>query len=545
MSWVTGPRWWGHVADAAWIAGVVQDWPRGLRDRVGKVYRQLYSGDGRREANLWLLELSERVRALPVDAGASDQVIREQAEAKAAFCGRLINGRGDGLELARDQARGLGLQLPEDCEEEGEGARLACPLWWRRQLRQAQARGVESVAVWSGFVHRRSSAYASEAGLELWRQQQRRNASLLEILVGVRSDGQEISIADVAAVTVSNPAIRRAELMVRIAGFESVAKERGDVGLFLTLTTPSRFHAVLSKTGQRNPSYSGATPREAQQYLREVWARVRAAWARRQIDVYGIRVAEPHHDGTPHWHLLIWVAEGSVSELALVFRAYALQDSPGEKGAKSARCQVKRLDPQKGSAAGYVAKYIAKNLDGYGVKDNPESVEKVRAWASTWGLRQFQFLGGPPVTIWRELRREQPEGNGLLGQAGKLADSADWGGFVALLGGPTVSRKELPLRVFLRDQEGVNRYGEPKPDRVLGVVAQEGELAITRMHSWSVEIRRERSEPWSSVNNCTREAVAASEIFGLFSEARTGEVESRKRGSINDGGKGFLEAVMR
>ncbi len=90
------------------------------------------------------------------------------------------------------------------------------------------------------------------------------------------------------------------------------------------------------------------------------------------------------------------------------------------------RCDVKQIDPEMGgSATGYIAKYISKNIDGYAMDDeladetvsiNPETGEKegkkakdmaknVSAWKSRWNIRQFQFFGGAPVTTYRELRR--------------------------------------------------------------------------------------------------------------------------------------------
>jgi hypothetical protein len=43
-----------------------------------------------------------------------------------------------------------------------------------------------------------------------------------------------------------------------------------------------------------------------------------------------------------------------------IFRHYALQDDPNEPGAQAHRFKAVEIDHERGTAAGYIAKYISK-----------------------------------------------------------------------------------------------------------------------------------------------------------------------------------------
>lgn len=409
-------------------------------------------------------------------------------------------------------------------------ARLQKDKWWLGKLRKIHDRWREHLMIATTYVSKVSSPYCSEPCLREWTAQKKANFEYLQAMELEDQDtGERSSLLDKVMGSVSNPKIARHELMVRMRGFEDMANEMGLAGMFYTLTVPSRYHATHVHSGKRNDKYCNASPRQTQKYLCNVWSRVRAKWRREGIRTFGFRVAEPHHDGTPHWHLLLFLRPEEVELATDIFHEYALQEDGNEPGAAEYRFTAKPIDEEFGSATGYIAKYISKNIDGYGMdgefdhesgKPVKEMAMRVRAWASRWSIRQFQQIGGAPVSTWRELRRLgsrelvlHPE----LEAARAAADAPDWPGYVNAQGGPFVTRDCLRVRLNYEYTENGNDYGDTVA-KITGVYCPftiSESVIYTRTNDYKIVPKRKPSPvenltlegrdaaPRSSVNNCT------------------------------------------
>jgi hypothetical protein len=471
----------------------------------------------------------------------------------------------------------------------GSLARVQCEKWWRLVLRRMQARTCEAVAIDLRMVHKRGECYVSNDGVRARRGQLARNAGILSRTHAVNDAGQDYTLADLAAKGPANAEIRRAELMTRIAGFELIARDCGHVADFITVTCPSRMHAMRSAGTWRtepNPRYDGTKPNEAQAYLSGQWARLRAWWGRRQVLPYGFRITEPNHDGTPHWHLLVFYPADQADKVREGLRRYfLLNDSATERGAEKHRITVERIDPARGSAAGYIAKYVSKNIDGYRVEKDlygNEAIEasaRVQAWAARWRIRQFQQVGGPPVTVWRELRRINPDTlrgdecdtieaaiaacntshqarEALTDEGQRHTAALGWAQYVKLQGGATGRAGRRVL--LLREETGeLGRYGEPTAPKPVGIMAmghteQWVQMALmpgggfskkrdaativqSERSEWIVvprasidqarelvKARGEAARPWTRVNNCTHGQGGG--VFDVHPEALFGPV---------------------
>lgn len=475
-------------------------------------------------ANLWLIGATESAGGrLPMSA--SDMDIREAAieAARVAFelaSAEMESGAGHvGVRRALEvHCKAWGIRPAEQDGEPGL-LRMLCERWYLRRLRREHGRRCEGAAIAAGVVRRGLWPYASQDAVERRQDQRRRNARAMDsAVIECEATGESLKLAEVVAGSVANPEVKRSELMVRIRGCDAIATENGDSCEFWTLTTPSRMHSqrVTGYCGEPNPVFDGTTPKEAQAYLSRVWARARSAWKRRGLAVFGLRTAEPHHDGTPHWHLIVYGPRRDLRFARRLLRVYALRDSADEPGAKKYR--FKAMEARAGTkGAAYAAKYVSKNINGAGLGEDidhetgkpvPDTVLKVDAWAAAWGIRQFQFFGCPAISGWRVLRRiRQPFAvvGSMLERARAAADDSDFAGYwrAAVAGG---------LRLLYRASDAVTAYGDAAAARIAGVGEGAGRRAMLPVKKWVIHWAGKRKGvafdlPWSCVNNCTEDEM--------------------------------------
>lgn len=475
----------------AWRQHKYANFPHGVQSAVAEEVHRLDSEDYR-AANVRTAQVCAELTRAQVGRAFDDELIRDHAANYARLCSRMVT-----LERREAFASSLGVVAPagKDVTREGAIKRMDDPLWWRRQLRRVWTRAAENGMRDLGIVRKGREPYASDAAVRHRAAMKRRAREFMESATLTNEEGEQLELLSVAEKSLANPALRRGEFMCRVRGFEEIAAGLKHVAEFVTLTTPSLFHSYLS-AGARNPTYQRAVVREAQQWLCRMWARARSKLRRLSVLVYGVRIAEPHHDATPHWHLLLFVRSAQADTLREVLRGVWLKEFGNEPGAREHRCKFERIDAAKGSAVGYVAKYVSKNIDGAGAIGNErddetgtgvsEGIARVDAWASIHGIRQFAQIGGPPVGIWRELRRLRSEvDNPDMERTRRSADCGDWRGFVQCAGGIHAGRR-TNIQLEKHETGEHNKYGECRPARVVGL-RWASTVTFTRPHRWRLQ----------------------------------------------------------
>lgn len=461
-----------------------------------------------------------------------------------------LNAKMESLEARPFEVDNSDTGRPLEEQLQGMVKRATCELFWRRQLRRAQVQKREREAQAAGHISGKKMAYCHDVTEARYLQRQLANRAMLEATEIESAEGEILTLWAAAQAGTANKAIRRGELMTRIRGCEEWATAAGMVGIFTTNTLPSRFHASLF-AGGKNPNFDGSTPKDGQAWLSKTWARARAKIQRQRIKVFGFRVAEPHHDGCPHWHTLLWCSAEQVGQLREILRAEWLKHEGDEYGAQQYRFKAEAIDPARGGAVAYVAKYIAKNIDDFGsvgdeghtdhqgeqteLIQGSNKARRVTAWASAWGIRQFQAIGQPPVTVWRELRRVDA---GDVAAASKRIQRAfdavhktddkraDWAGYMTEQGGAMQGRA-YQLKIEFDKEETEGRYGPTETQRPAGVydVARgPGELCTSKRSRWKqrgawtpaerhtarigafaevASVYLDFGTPWTRFNNCT------------------------------------------
>ncbi|EHY2213129.1 replication endonuclease, partial [Salmonella enterica] len=412
--------------------------------------------------------------------------------------------------------------------------------FWSRHFRTFTRRWREHLYISVGDVRHQRSVICSPQWVQHWLASRKRGREIMaETDLEDEETGETLPLLSAVDASVSNNEKRRAEMMTRVNGMEELAEldnlAQGNdyIGLFFTWTAPRQYHAWL-ETGRRNRKWNGASPRETQHYFTRTFKNLSTALTRRGVDIFGMHITESHHDGTPHWHGILFVRREQEAILREVFEFYANAENctshrPGMQPAQS-QLMIKPIDKRKGSATAYITKHICRNIEGCapGGRDKEtgrpwtELARHSAAWASLWGIKEFQFIGGPPVSVWRELRKlsDQKKADSVspvFGELHRAAGSGEWATYTRLQGGLLATRKNLTMRTWYKPGEEPDECGQYTAT-IKGVYLQGSNKppVTTRTRKWKVKAPRQSTKagslkisrkpaltPWTRINNCT------------------------------------------
>lgn len=185
---------------------------------------------------------------------------------------------------------------------------------------------------------------------------------------------QTFSLKDCIVSSNHNPHRYYGEIQNRINTLEQEATKANLTPIFLTLTLPSAFHRMKVKNKKlvKNSKYNGVQPKEAVKVLTKMWGKLRQDRSLKELTkmqrMY-YRVNEPHQDGTPHTHILLFVPSERIERIEKAFK-------------RLFNPKANKLEKEIRSATSYIMKYINKTLPM-----SKEKISKQDEYLNTWYIK--------------------------------------------------------------------------------------------------------------------------------------------------------------
>lgn len=262
--------------------------------------------------------------------------------------------------------------------------------FWKRSLRNAIKLNRETVFLHLGAVGKNGSKYASDDAIYNWKKRKEamanflKNSSVLNPITG-----ETFALEDIA----STPQKRFAQMYTFIKGIEKYTEKRGMCAAMITLTAPREYHPNPTK-GVNSWEKSGyATMKEAQEVLKERWHLLDMRFKSGKMERYGARFVEPHSDGCPHWHVLLFYNNKDKQRIQDdICDLWGIK----EITEKSIAANWKDINRDIGSAVNYATKYISKNCNLIIDENDTEEAKLFNGVAANMDINNFrshQFFG--------------------------------------------------------------------------------------------------------------------------------------------------------
>lgn len=209
--------------------------------------------------------------------------------------------------------------------------------------------------------------------------------------------GETFSLKDCIVSSNHNPQRYYGEVQNRVNTLEREALNAGLTPVFLTMTLPSEFHE-MKRSGAKlipNPKFNGTTPKEAVKVLTKQWAKLRQDRSLKELSKHQrmyYRVNEPHKDGTPHTHILLFIPKDRIDKVEAAFKRLFIQ--VGNKFEKNIR-----------KASSYIMKYINKTIP-LSKEQTSESEHYLNAWYIKHRINRFcSSRSTAPMYLYRLLHK--------------------------------------------------------------------------------------------------------------------------------------------
>lgn len=280
-----------------------------------------------------------------------------------------------------------------------------------------------------------NAPYAGEATNAMRGKQQKDNQKYLESKF-IRIKGKLTALSEI----VKSAHSLSSEIYTEAKGYERLAEKKGFTWLFITITLPARFHPNPTKG---KSAWDGSSALEAKKWFQAINRNMQKEIGRKEgasthlkfgiNTAFGQRVIEPHKDGSPHWHIMLYCDPLLAEDYKNLFNRFFGHINESKHAVKIVEKGInengnKLPEDKISKGAGYIYKYILKfagledvntiQTQGQaGEKEIEEAVgniERVGAWRSAIGARSFEPIGVKgKKTLYRNLRRIQNTENNL------------------------------------------------------------------------------------------------------------------------------------
>nr|WP_246337762.1 replication endonuclease [Azospirillum oleiclasticum] len=343
----------------------------------------------------------------------------------------------------------------------------------RRRLRRWIGRADAHAAAVLGLVGGRpgggGAKFVTNWSLGRWEQVQAKNEAFLAEREAVSEVGKVVNLAMVANESVKAAA---ASWYAIVLGMEERARRVGYVAVFVTATLPPRYH-LNPRHGDAEHGDPALSPWIGAQELARRWHAALCLARQRGVNPFGVRTVEPHTDGCPHAHALLYVAPDELGDLEASLR----QHFPADGGDANAALKVRLINGGTAAPTSYVMHYVLKCV---GPADDEET-RRFRAWASHVGVRRLSLVGLRQGTIglfraaYRTTKSDTPPAEPRARAVYRAMRRKRWATALALLGAWSVTPRFRPEREIR-----VNCWGEDVRHTIGWCNARTGKHSLAR-----------------------------------------------------------------